>query len=44
MKPGTVLLFVASILCATALTPTVLQAAQLATVKKPGDPSRPRLV
>lgn len=35
MKPGTLLLFVASILCATALTPTVLQAAQLATLKKP---------
>jgi hypothetical protein len=34
MKPGTVLLFIASLLCATALTPTVLNAAQMSTLKQ----------
>ena len=33
MKPRTVLLFVASLLCATALVPTVLHAAQMSTLK-----------
>jgi hypothetical protein len=36
MKPGTVLLFIASLLCATALTPTVLNAAQMTTLEQPG--------
>ena len=34
MKPRTVLLFVASLLCATALVPTVLHAAQMSTLKQ----------
>jgi hypothetical protein len=34
MKLGTVLLFIASLLCATALTPTVLNAAQMSTLKQ----------
>jgi hypothetical protein len=36
MKLGTVLLFIASLLCATALTPTVLNAAQMSTLKQSG--------